>query len=210
MPEIIPSINEEIFEGVKNKIKLVEPYVKWAHLDVYDGTFTPYSSWHNANDLLNFETPLKIELHLMIEDMDKRWGEWVLPCVDRIIFHKEAAHDPQFVLEKIKKSKKEAGIAIRPATDWAELKEFLKTADIVQTLAVNPGLAGQTFKPEILEKIKHIRDYNPQAIIEVDGGINLETGKRCVKAGANVLVAANYIFGSKNIAKAINNLKNIG
>lgn len=207
--EVIPAINAENFEDVKKKIKLIEPYCEWVHLDIADGTFTPNTLWHNAEDLLSFDTPLKIEMHLMIADMDIRWEEWILPNVNRIIFHKEVAHDPLFVLEKIKKSKKEAGVAIRPDTDWMELKDFFENADLVQVLAVNPGLAGQAFKPEILDKVKHIRQYNSRVIIEVDGGINLETGKQCAEAGANILVSANYIFGSEDISGAINNLKNI-
>ncbi len=215
--EVIPSINEETFDEVKEKIKLVEPYaegpdkggIRWVHLDVYDGTFTPYASWHNAPDLLALETPLLIEVHLMIADMDTRWSEWMAPKVSRVIFHLEAAHDPEFVLKKIKENNKEVGVAIRPETDWGKLKPFCEKADLVQTLAVIPGHAGQEFHPEILEKIKHIRETYPEAIIEADGGINLETGKRCAEAGANILVSANYIFNALDIKKAIEELKNL-
>ncbi|OGF69019.1 hypothetical protein A3H65_02125 [Candidatus Giovannonibacteria bacterium RIFCSPLOWO2_02_FULL_45_14] len=209
MIEVIPAINAESFEEVKSKIKLVEPHVKWAHLDIADGTFTPNTLWHNASDLLTLETPLLVEVHLMISDMDTRWQDWILPKVDRIIFHAEAAHDPEFVLNKIKESKKEVGVAISPETDWKKLKPFCRVADLVQTLAVPPGRAGQAFKPDILDKIKHIRKSHPKAIIEVDGGINLETGKKCAHAGANILVSANYIFGSGDIKKAIEELKNV-
>ncbi|OGF51585.1 hypothetical protein A3I27_04600 [Candidatus Giovannonibacteria bacterium RIFCSPLOWO2_02_FULL_43_11b] len=209
MIEVIPAINAESFEEVKSKIKLVEPFSKWVHLDIADGTFTLNTLWHNASDLSTLETPLLIEVHLMIADMDTRWQDWVLPKVDRIIFHAEAAHDPEFVLNKIKEEKKEVGVAIRPETDWRKLESFCAKADLVQTLAVYPGHAGQAFKTEILDKIKHIRESHPKAIIEADGGINLETGKKCVEAGANILVSANYIFGSKNIEEAINNLKNV-
>src|SRR3989344_3664182 len=176
MIEVIPSINETSIKDIRNKIEIVEPYVNWVHLDVYDGTFTEHASWHDPNDLIDFNIKPKIEVHLMISDMDTRWQDWALPKVDRIIFHVEAAHDPEFVLNKIKEAKKEVGGAIRP---------------------------------EIIEKIKHIRKSYPKAIIEVDGGINLETGRQCVEAGANILVSANYIFGSKNIEEAINNLKNL-
>lgn len=207
MIEVIPAINAEDFGEVKRRIKLVEPYVKWVHLDVADGTFTPNTIWHSPEDLLGFETKLLIEVHLMIHDMDKRWQEWVLPEISRVIFHLEAAHDPNFVLEKIKEAKKEVGVAGRPETDWKELEPFCRKADLVQTLAVPPGIAGQQFRPETLDKIKHIRKKHPKCIIEVDGGINPETGKKCLSAGANILVSANYIFKSNNIQKAIEDLK---
>ncbi|KKT78265.1 MAG: Ribulose-phosphate 3-epimerase [Candidatus Giovannonibacteria bacterium GW2011_GWB1_45_9b] len=209
MIEVIPSINETSIKDIRNKIEIVEPYVNWVHLDVYDGTFTEHASWHDPNNLIDFNIKPKIEVHLMISDMDTRWQDWALPKVDRIIFHVEAAHDPEFVLNKIKEAKKEVGVAIRPETDWKKLEPFFEKADLVQTLAVSPGHAGQEFRPEIIEKIKHIRKSYPKAIIEVDGGINLETGRQCVEAGANILVSANYIFGSKNIEEAINNLKNL-
>ena len=206
---VIPAINAVDFEEVKKKIKLVEPFSKWVHLDVADGTFTPNTIWHNASDLFTLQTPLLIEAHLMVRDMDTRWREWVLPNVSRIIFHLEAAHDPEFVLNKIKDSHKQVGIAIRPETEWQKLEPYCEKADLVQTLAVPPGHAGQEFRPEILDKIRHIREAHPNAIIEVDGGINLETGKKCVEAGANILVSANYIFNAGDIKKAIEELKNL-
>ena len=206
--EIIPAINAANFEEVKNKIKLVEPYVRWVHLDVADGTFTPNTIWHNPIDLLTMETPLAIEVHLMISDMDTRWPDWILQNVRRIIFHLEAAHDPNFVLEKIKAAGKEVGVAAEPATDWKKLEPFCTKADLVQILAVPPGIAGQGFIFQTLDKIKHIRRAHPQGIIEVDGGVNLETGKNAAAAGANILVSANYIFSSDNIKKAIEDLKN--
>lgn len=206
--EIIPAINAEDFEEVKRRVKLVEPYVKWVHIDVADGTFTPNTIWHNSQDLVGFETKLLIEVHLMIADMDKRWEEWILPAVSRMIFHLEASHDPDFVLKRIKENKKEVGVAARPETDWKKLEPFCKKADLVQTLAVPPGIAGQKFRPEILEKIRHLRLAHPDCIIEVDGGINLEVGKKCVEAGANILASANYIFLSADIKRAIKDLKN--
>ena len=207
--EVIPAINAESFEEVKNKIKLVEPYTKWVHLDVADGTFTPNTLWHEPSDLLDLETDAFIEVHLMMADMDGRFSNWILPNVKRIIFHAEAAHDPEFVIGKIKESGKEAGIAILPQTRAEKGLLYCHKADLVQTLAVFPGKAGQEFHPEIVEKIKHIREKSKDCIIEVDGGINLETGKECVRSGANILVSANYIFNSSSIEEAINNLKNL-
>ncbi len=210
MIEVIPAINAEDFGEVKRRIKLVEPHVKRVHLDVADGTFTPNTIWHNPGDLLTLETSLFVEVHLMIVDMDTRWQEWVLPEVNRIIFHLEAAHDPNFVLNKIKENKKEVGLAIRPETEWQRIEPFCKKVDLVQTLAVPPGRAGQEFRLETLDKIKHLRKRHPKCIIEVDGGVNLETGKKCAAAGANILVSANYVFGSKDIKKAIDDLSALG
>jgi len=167
MIEVIPSINETSIKDIRNKIEIVEPYVNWVHLDVYDGTFTEHASWHDPNNLIDFNIKPKIEVHLMISDMDTRWQDWALPKVDRIIFHVEAAHDPEFVLNKIKEAKKEVGVAIRPETDWKKLEPFFEKADLVQTLAVSPGHAGQEFRPEIIEKIKHIRKSYPKIYCKI-------------------------------------------
>ena len=217
MPEVIPAINAESFKEVKRRIKLVEPYaegpdkggIRWVHLDIYDGTFTPYTAWHNASDLLNLETKLLVEVHLMVSDMDIRWQDWILPKVERVVFHLEASHDPIFVIDKIREANKKVCLAINPATAWQMLEPFVPYVDLVQTLAVPPGHAGQEFRPEILDKIKHIRQAHPNVIIEVDGGITPEIGKKCVEAGANILVSANYIFNSPDIKKAIKELRNL-
>lgn len=207
MAEVIPAINAESFEEVERKIKLIEPYVTRAHIDIADGTFTPNTLWHRASDLLRLTTPLLIEVHLMIADMDTRYGEWLLPGISRIIFHVEAAHDPHFVVEKIREAGKEVGAAIRPETEWRILLPFCETADLVQLLAVPPGRAGQAFRPETLEKVFHIRKAYPNCIIEVDGGINEAAGRQCRDAGANILVSANYIFSSPDIGAAVSMLK---
>lgn len=210
MTEIIPAINAPDFETIKKRLKLVEPFTKWAHLDVSDGVFTRgYVSWHNSQDLLTLETPLFIEVHLMISDMDFRWRDWVLPRVNRVIFHLEAAHDPELVMGKIHENGKEAGIAINPQTPWQKAEPFCASADLIQTLAVPPGASGQKFRPEILDKIRALRPRHEECIIEVDGGIDLEIGKMCVEAGANILAAASFIFSSRNIGKAIQDLRNV-
>lgn len=209
MIEIIPSINERLFGDVEKKIRLVEPYVRWLHLDVADGTFTANTLWHDPEDLLFLRTPLYIEVHLMIADMDLRFPDWILPQVNRVIFHLEAAHDPALVIKKIKEGGKKVGLAIRSETSWQIAEPFAPYVDLIQTLAVSPGEAGQEFKSEILDKVSHLRVRHPEVIIEVDGGIDRETGRKCAEAGANILVSANYIFNAPDIKKAIEELKNL-
>jgi len=217
MPEIIPAINALDFEEIKKRLKLVEPYaaghdkgrIKWVHLDVADGTFTPNSIWHDPKDLLTLETPLFVEVHLMISDMDIRWRDWVLPKVSRVIFHVEAAHDPELVIGKIHESGKEAGVAIVPQTPWEKVEPYCASADLIQTLAVPPGRSGGRFYPEILDKIRALRSHHEGCIIEVDGGMNLERGRKCIEAGASVLAVTTFIFSSKSPKEAINKLKSL-
>ncbi len=187
---------------------MVEPYAEWVQLDVADGTFTKNTIWHNASDLLSLETSLKIEVHLMINRIEERVDEWLIAPVKRVIFHLEAAKDPHFVIEKCRKVGKGVGISIGPDTPWTQLMPFCGRVDVFQILAVYPGLAGQKFIEASLEKITYLKRNCPNAMIEVDGGVNEEVAKKVAKAGADIVNAANYIFGAKDLKKAIEELKN--
>ena len=207
MVEIIPSINVSDFDELKKRIKKIEPYAKWAHLDVSDGVFTKHVSWHEPKDLVGFKTKLKLEVHLMIQSPEKEIEEWLIKPVSRIIFHQEATRDHWVLIKKIKEAKKEAGIAIKPDTPWLKLFPYLGKVEVLQLLAVSPGPSGQEFSEEVPHKLGHIRSLCKSCIIEVDGGVNKRAAARCIKEGANLLVAGKAIFESKNISKTIKELK---
>lgn len=208
MVEVIPAINAENFEEVKSRLKLVKPYTKWVQLDVADGTFTKNTTWHNPADLLSIETSLNIEVHLMINEIEKRVGDWFMPPVKRIIFHLEASKDPHTVIKKCKEAGKEVGVAIGPDSSWTQLTPFLGKVALFQILAVYPGFAGQEFQKEALKKIEYLRSNCPSAKIEVDGGVTRENAKEIILAGADIIVAASAIFNEKNIGEAIEKLRN--
>lgn len=207
MVEIIPSINELDFAAVTARIRSVESLVPWVHLDVSDGVFTKHVSWHDPRDLVGFETPAKIEVHLMIDQPEKEIEAWCTKEVDRIIFHQEATKVHEVVIKKIRDAKKEVGIAIRPDTPWTKLFPFFETVDMMQLLAVYPGPSGQEFQEEILHKLGHIRRICGECILEIDGGVNQEVARHCTLHGANRLVAGNAIFGASDIKKAIADLR---
>ncbi len=207
--EIIPAINADNFEEVVKRMRAVEPYCKWVQLDIADGTFTKNTTWHNPEDLVGIETSLKIEVHLMILDVEKRVENWLLPNVNRIIFHLEAVKDPDFIINKCQKAKKEVGIAIGPDTPWTKLVPYFKKADLFQILGVHPGRPGQKFKEECFDKIARVRKHCRHCIIEVDGGMDKITAQKAVKAGANIINAATAIFSAKDIKKAIQELSKI-
>ncbi|QQG42431.1 MAG: hypothetical protein HYW15_02895 [Candidatus Giovannonibacteria bacterium] len=209
MLEIIPSINVSDFEELKKRIKKVEPYVKWAHLDVSDGVFTKHVSWHEPKDLVGLKTKLKLEVHLMIDRPERTIDGWLVKPVSSVIFHQEATKEHALLIDKIHEAKKEAGIAIKPDTPWLKLFPYLGKVEVLQLLAVPPGPSGQEFSEEILHKIGHIRSLCKKCIIEVDGGVNKRVAARLIKEGANLLVAGKAIFESKNIKKAIAELENV-
>lgn len=209
MIDIIPSINVLEFADLKKRIKKVEPYTKWAHLDVSDGVFTKHVSWHEPKDLVGFQTKLKLEVHLMVDRPERAIDGWLIKPINRIIFHQEATKDHLLLIQKIRGAKKEVGIAIRPDTSWLKLFPYLTKVDMFQLLAVNPGPSDQEFSEEILHKIGHLRQVCQRCIIEIDGGVTPRIAKRCVKEGASLFVAGSYLFNSKNIKKAIEELRKI-
>lgn len=206
--EIIPAVNAETFEEVKEKVRLVEPYVSWVHLDVADGSFTDVMLWHNPKDLLDLQTPLFIEVHLMIDNIDEQIDQWLEPNVRRIIFHQEASENPDSVITACRRSDIQAGIAIRPDTSMDAIAPYLSKVDLVQTLAVVPGRAGQKFKEEILAKVTALRNVCPVSChIEVDGGVTPEVAASAVIAGADIIAAASVIFNTPDIKQAIEELR---
>lgn len=206
MVEIIPAINADSFEEIKKRIKLVEPYAKWVQIDVANGTFTKNTLWHNPEDLLSLETPINIEVHLMMNDIDKKFENWLSASVKRIIFHISTSQDPEFLIKKIKEAGKQAGIAIAPYESLARAAALKDKVSFFQILGVQPGLPGQKTDEYAFDKIRAMRKFCKECIIEVDGGMNKETGKKAVMAGANVIVAANAVFKNNEIKKNIEEL----
>jgi len=203
---IIPSINTDNFEEVQKRIKIVEPFVSWVHLDIADGTFTKNTTWHNAKDLNFFKTSLNIEVHLMIDDIDRRINEWFISSVKRIFFHLNASRNPDFIIEECKKNGIEVGIAISPDESLAKATPYKDKVDAFQILGVHAGPAGQKADEGTFERIKEMRKFCSSCIIEVDGGMNEETVKRSVESGADIIVAASAIFKG-DIKKNIEKLK---
>ncbi len=205
--EIIPSVNVRTFEEVKERIKKVERYVKWCHLDVTDGVFSKHLTWRNPADLLNLETSLKVEVHLMVSEPEKILDQWLVKSIKRLIFHIEAMKDPELIIKKCCDAGVEIGFAINPETPWEALEPWFGKVDLLQPLGVHPGSSGQEPDwPKILDKIIHIRKSCPKCIIEVDGGVNPETAKKSARAGANLLVAGAYLFSHSDIKTAIDEI----
>lgn len=214
MNEVIPAINAQSFEEILEKIKLIEENLmpldngpEWVHIDVADGTFTKNIIWHNFNDLKNLNTDLKIEMHLMINDIDLRITDWLDKTISRNIFHLEAASNPDYIVEKCDASNIKAGIAINPSTPVTDLFKYCNKVDLLQTLAVCPGVAGQLFDERIYNKISKLRTGCKHANIEVDGGINEGVARECKNNGANTFVAASSIFNAEDIKQAYTKLK---
>jgi len=209
--EIIPTILVKSFNEVKERIKAVENYVNWVHLDIMDGIFVNNETWNNPKDLKRIKTKLKLEAHLMVQEPEKVINNW-LKVADRIIIHFESkiTNRELGIRELIKKchtKKVDFGLALNPETHYTVTTPFLKDLDLVLFMTVQPGWGGQEFKYWVLEKIEALRKIWPNGNIEVDGGANNENIKKIVKSGANLICVGTHIFRSKDIKQAINSLK---
>jgi ribulose-phosphate 3-epimerase len=182
----------------------------WLHCDVMDGHFVPNLSF-GPDTVAAFRraTKLPLDVHLMIERPDAYAERFIDAGADHVIVHLEAKHDVARTLAFIRSRGKKAGLALNPATPASAASPYLEQIDELLVMTVNPGFGGQAFLPEVLGKIVELRRLAPALPILVDGGINPQTGRQCVAAGANVLVAGNALFRHKTLklADAITELR---
>lgn len=207
---ITPAINCREYETAAVQAKKISEFSEWAHIDVSDGVFTPSVSWGNLEEFSHLATELpmlRFEVHLMVANPEEVMESWLKAGAERVIIHIEAMSDPHRILETVKRTGGQVMLAVNPQTSVEMFLPYLSSFSAFQVLAVSPGPSGQEFNESVLEKIKFLRERAPNAIIEVDGGINPETAKLAKKAGANILVSGAYIMGSPDPQGAYDELK---
>ncbi len=201
------------------------------HLDVMDGHFVPnLTMGSQAVAAINRATPLFLDVHLMIYNPFEYVERFIEAGADRLTFHFEATEDVDEVLRYIRRCNVEAGLAFCPETSAEFVPQYLTKCDLILLMTVHPGFGGQSFMPEVLDKIEYVRgmcdrlnvrehgvmvppekkEDLPLFPIQVDGGITEETARQCVKAGANVLVAGTYLFKDVDMAEGIKKLRECG
>ena len=211
MTIISPSLLSADFGKLNEEMQaIVDAGSQFVHFDVVDGHFVPNISFGSVvlKSINHFN--IAYDVHLMISDPDKYAIDFVKAGADYITFHYEAVENPINTIKTIKQMGVKVGISIKPQTNVEVLDDLLPLVDMVLVMSVEPGFGGQKFIPSALEKIKYLhqqkKKFNLNFLIEVDGGINLDTARQSVEAGAEVLVAGSYIFGSKNIKETIEGL----
>ena len=187
----------------------------WIHLDIMDGHFVPnLTIGPDVVSNLRKYTKKLFDVHLMTSPASNWLQPFAKAGADIITIHVEAEDNIQESIEKIKSLGLKAGISIKPSSSEEIIKPYLDYCDLVLVMTVEPGFGGQKFMPSQLEKIKNIKEMinnkDRNVLIEVDGGINLETSKLCIQAGANVLVAGSAIFSqdTANYSKLVKSLRN--
>ena len=214
MVKVSPSILISDFLTLKDSIKELEKAgVDMLHLDVMDGNFVPNISFGvPVIKSISEHTDLPLDVHLMI-DRPHRYIEEFAKYADLLGFHYEAGSDNVETLKKIRELGCKSCITIKPCTAAEDIFELLPLCDMVLVMSVEPGFGGQKFMPMALDKIAAIKaECERQGLeidIEVDGGINAETAPLAIAAGANVLVAGNFLFSADDMGAKVKEIKSL-
>lgn len=214
MIKIAPSILSANFARLEEEIKDVERGgADYIHVDVMDGHFVRnITIGPLIVDAIRPVTSLPLDVHLMIENPDQYIGAFAKAGADLLSVHVEACHHLHRTIQQIKSEGMKSGVVLNPHTPTSMIENVIEDVDLVLLMTVNPGFGGQSFIHSVLPKIKQIaaivEDRKLQVEIEVDGGVNPETAKLCIEAGANVLVAGSAIYNQKDRSQAIANIRN--
>lgn len=197
--KIAPSILSADFAKLGEEIKIISKFADYIHIDVMDGHFVPnITIGPKVVKALRAHSELVFDVHLMTYNVDHYIREFAEAGADVITIHMEASTHLDRSLNLIKSLGKKAGVSLVPSTHEDKLDYVMDIADLILVMSVNPGFSGQKFIPSQLGKIERIKDKiiksNCSIELEVDGGINLITGKQVIDAGADILVAGDYIF----------------
>jgi ribulose-phosphate 3-epimerase len=212
---VAPSILAADFSKLAVETKRVEEAgADWLHLDIMDGHFVDNISFGpSVVAAIRKETQLPFDVHLMIEHPDHYAPRFIEAGANSITVHvePESKHDIGKTLRDIRAAGCRAGLSLNPATPFEAVEPHLANIDLLLVMTVHPGFGGQSFRPEMMEKVKRAQAWrsarNSALEIEVDGGINAETARVSIENGANVLVAGTSIFRAQDYRQAINALR---
>lgn len=213
--KLSPSILSANFANLQDDLdKINRSEADWLHIDIMDGVFVPNISF--GFPVLKHVAKLSkkpLDVHLMIVQPEKFIPELKELGTMMMNVHYETCTHLHRVIQQIKSAGMQVGVTLNPSTPVCMLTDVMEEVDMVLLMSVNPGFGGQKFIPHTLQKVVELRELidrtHSRALIEVDGGVNLETAPQLVRAGADVLVAGNAVFKAPDMIEMIHQLKNI-
>ena len=207
--QIAPSLLSADFSRLADEAAVVGG-ADWLHVDVMDNHFVPnLTVGLPVVEALHKVSPVPLDCHLMIEDLDRWAPAYVEAGAASVTFHVEAARAPVRLARELRRAGVRAGLALRPATPVEPYAELLPEIDVLLVMTVEPGFGGQDFLDVVLPKLARARalldgrGLGGQVWLQVDGGVGLDTVERCVAAGADVLVAGSAVYGAEDPAAAV-------
>ena len=212
---ISPSLLAADFMNLKADIDMVNNSdADWFHLDIMDGVFVPNISYGlPVVEQISKIVTKPLDVHLMIVDPDRYIEAFKKAGSDILTVHYEACTHLHRTVQNIHSYDMKAGVSLNPHTPISVLEDIIQDIDLVLLMSVNPGFGGQSFIENTYSKIQKLKaliaEKNTNVIIEIDGGVNLETGKKLIEAGADALVAGSFVFNSSDPTQTIADLKQL-
>ena len=214
-PIIAPSILAADFANLQKEVEMINASeADWVHVDIMDGRFVPNISFGiPVTAAIGRHANKPLDVHLMIESPENYVEDFKKAGAEIITVHIEACRHLHRNLQQLKDIGCQAGVALNPHTPINQLEDVIEDIDLVCIMSVNPGFGGQIFIDNTYKKISHLREMidgtNSKALIEIDGGVNLDNAPKLMHYGADVLVAGSFVFRSVDPLNTISGLKNV-